>query len=215
MACRAFSIGVQQGAYGVPSQKSAIGVDPSILGTHANECRPTAGTLLCLTSPSNREMYWAGTQDADALNCGGSSLESPRSATVTATTKLNAAPPARPETIRAALWLGDQLDRQADKAVPSVFVSLVTVLPGHGRPWHCLRGLLAPRPAIDTRYVRSRLRSRRRRPAGSSCFWTRCFSFKRTCWPASARSSTSTSCWSCRRKPSAGPATADGRLGKL
>ncbi len=54
----------------------------------------------------------------------------------------------RPETLHPALWLGHQIGRPADDAVPSGFMSLDRELPGGGWPRRALTELLLPHPGI-------------------------------------------------------------------
>jgi protein ImuA len=56
--------------------------------------------------------------------------------------------PPRPELLHPALWLGHQLGRQADAAVPSGFAALDPQLPGGGWPRRALTELLLPHPGI-------------------------------------------------------------------
>ncbi len=67
-------------------------------------------------------------------------------ATVTAA----AAPvaPLRPESLHPALWLGHQLGRHAEAAVPSGFAALDAQLPGRGWPRRALTELLLPHPGV-------------------------------------------------------------------
>ncbi|WP_331653587.1 translesion DNA synthesis-associated protein ImuA [Piscinibacter sp.] len=58
-------------------------------------------------------------------------------------------PPRRaPETLHPALWLGHQLGRQAEQAVPSGFAALDAQLPGGGWPRRVLTELLLPHPGV-------------------------------------------------------------------
>ena len=75
-------------------------------------------------------------------------LGSARSAPTMAMLTPLAEAPARLETLHPALWLGHQLGRQADDAVPSGFASLDAALPGHGWPKRCLSELLVPHAGI-------------------------------------------------------------------
>ena len=54
----------------------------------------------------------------------------------------------RPETLHPALWLGHQLGRHADNAVPSGFAALDAQLPGGGWPRRVLTELLLPHPGV-------------------------------------------------------------------
>ena len=53
-----------------------------------------------------------------------------------------------PETLHPALWLGHQLGRHADNAVPSGFALLDAQLPGGGWPRRVLTELLLPHPGV-------------------------------------------------------------------
>ena len=53
-----------------------------------------------------------------------------------------------PETLHPTLWLGHQLARHADVAVPSGFKVLDAQLPGGGWPRRALTELLLPQPGI-------------------------------------------------------------------
>ena len=53
-----------------------------------------------------------------------------------------------PETLHPTLWLGHQLARHADVAVPSGFKALDAQLPGGGWPRRALTELLLPQPGI-------------------------------------------------------------------
>ena len=53
-----------------------------------------------------------------------------------------------PETLHPTLWLGHQLARHADTAVPSGFKALDAQLPGGGWPRRALTELLLPQPGI-------------------------------------------------------------------
>ena len=75
-------------------------------------------------------------------------LEVARSAPTMAMLTPLAEAPARLETLHPSLWLGHQLGRQADDAVPSGFASLDAALPGHGWPKRCLSELLVPDAGI-------------------------------------------------------------------
>ena len=57
-------------------------------------------------------------------------------------------PPIRPETLHPTLWLGHQLARHADAAIPTGFAALDAQLPGHGWPRRALTELLLPHPGI-------------------------------------------------------------------
>ena len=57
-------------------------------------------------------------------------------------------PVLRPESLHPALWLGHQLGRHADSAVPSGFASLDAQLPGRGWPRRALTELLLPHPGV-------------------------------------------------------------------
>ena len=59
-----------------------------------------------------------------------------------------AAPLPSPETLHPALWLGHQLGRHADRAVPSGFPQLDAQLPGGGWPRRVLTELLLPHPGV-------------------------------------------------------------------
>ena len=54
----------------------------------------------------------------------------------------------RPEALHPALWLGHQLGRHADSAVPSGFAQLDAQLPGRGWPRRALTELLLPHPGV-------------------------------------------------------------------
>ena len=54
----------------------------------------------------------------------------------------------RPESLHPALWLGHQLARHADTAVPTGFAALDGQLPGGGWPRRALTELLLPHPGI-------------------------------------------------------------------
>src|SRR5258705_14008265 len=56
--------------------------------------------------------------------------------------------PPPPETLHPALWLGHQLGRQPDQAVPSGFAALDAELPGGGWPRRGLSGVLLPPPGV-------------------------------------------------------------------
>lgn len=56
--------------------------------------------------------------------------------------------PPPPETLHPALWLGHQLGRQPDQAVPSGFPALDGELPGGGWPRRVLTELLLPHPGV-------------------------------------------------------------------
>ena len=53
-----------------------------------------------------------------------------------------------PETLHPALWLGHQLGRHVDAAVPSGFTLLDAQLPGGGWPRRALTELLLPHPGV-------------------------------------------------------------------
>ena len=53
-----------------------------------------------------------------------------------------------PETLHPSLWLGHQLGRHADNAVPSGFAALDAQLPGGGWPRRVLTELLLPHPGV-------------------------------------------------------------------
>jgi len=53
-----------------------------------------------------------------------------------------------PETLHPALWLGHQLGRHADAAVPTGFTLLDAQLPGGGWPRRVLTELLLPHPGV-------------------------------------------------------------------
>ena len=57
-------------------------------------------------------------------------------------------PVLRPESLHPALWLGHQLGRHADSAVPSGFAPLDAQLPGRGWPRGALTELLLPHPGV-------------------------------------------------------------------
>lgn len=57
-------------------------------------------------------------------------------------------PPIRPENLHPALWLGHQLARHADAAVPTGFEALDAQLPGAGWPRRALTELLLPHPGV-------------------------------------------------------------------
>jgi len=57
-------------------------------------------------------------------------------------------PALRPEALHPALWLGHQLGRHADSAVPSGFAQLDAQLPGRGWPRRALTELLLPHPGV-------------------------------------------------------------------
>jgi protein ImuA len=57
-------------------------------------------------------------------------------------------PVLRPESLHPALWLGHQLGRHADSAVPSGFAPLDAQLPGRGWPRRALTELLLPHPGV-------------------------------------------------------------------
>ncbi|HEY4066780.1 MAG TPA: hypothetical protein VGM74_07780, partial [Burkholderiaceae bacterium] len=56
--------------------------------------------------------------------------------------------PLRPEALHPALWLGHQLGRHADSALPSGFAALDAQLPGRGWPRRALTELLLPHPGV-------------------------------------------------------------------
>jgi protein ImuA len=56
--------------------------------------------------------------------------------------------PLRPESFHPALWLGHQLGRHAEAAIPSGFPALDAQLPGGGWPRRALTELLLPHPGI-------------------------------------------------------------------
>src|SRR5688500_11910891 len=58
------------------------------------------------------------------------------------------APGRAPEALHPALWLGHQLGRQTDQAMPSGFAALDAQLPGGGWPRRVLTELLQPHPGI-------------------------------------------------------------------
>ena len=58
------------------------------------------------------------------------------------------APVPAPETLHPTLWLGHQLARHADAAVPSGFKALDAQLPGGGWPRRALTELLLPHPGV-------------------------------------------------------------------
>ena len=66
----------------------------------------------------------------------------------TSGTALRRPPVIRPETLHPTLWLGHQLGRHADAAVPSGFVPLDAQLPGAGWPRRALTELLLPHPGV-------------------------------------------------------------------
>jgi len=68
--------------------------------------------------------------------------------TVAATVAAAPAPVLRPETLHPALWLGHQLGRHAEAAVPSGFAPLDAQLPGGGWPRRALSELLLPHPGV-------------------------------------------------------------------
>jgi len=53
-----------------------------------------------------------------------------------------------PEALHPALWLGHQLGRHAESAVPSGFAQLDAQLPGRGWPRRALTELLLPHPGV-------------------------------------------------------------------
>ncbi len=57
-------------------------------------------------------------------------------------------PPIRPESLHPTLWLGHQLARHTDAAVPTGFAALDAQLPGAGWPRRALTELLLPHPGI-------------------------------------------------------------------
>ena len=56
--------------------------------------------------------------------------------------------PPVPDALHPALWLGHQLGRQVDAAVPSGFAALDAQLPGGGWPRRVLTELLLPHPGV-------------------------------------------------------------------
>ena len=56
--------------------------------------------------------------------------------------------PISPEALHPALWLGHQLGRHVDAAVPSGFAVLDAQLPGGGWPRRVLTELLLPHPGV-------------------------------------------------------------------
>jgi protein ImuA len=58
------------------------------------------------------------------------------------------APVRAPEALHPALWLGHQLGRQTEQALPSGFAALDAQLPGGGWPRRVLTELLQPHPGI-------------------------------------------------------------------
>jgi len=71
------------------------------------------------------------------------------SAAVATVTPVAAPPQAlSPERLHPALWLGHQLGRHAEAAVPSGFASLDAQLPGGGWPRRALTELLLPHPGV-------------------------------------------------------------------
>jgi protein ImuA len=66
--------------------------------------------------------------------------------------RIDLAPPQRPvirpETLHPTLWLGHQLGRHAEAAVPSGFAPLDAQLPGGGWPRRALTELLLPHPGV-------------------------------------------------------------------
>ena len=58
------------------------------------------------------------------------------------------APVRAPEALHPALWLGHQLGRQPDQALPSGYAALDAQLPGGGWPRRVLTELLQPHPGI-------------------------------------------------------------------
>src|SRR5688572_24572958 len=58
------------------------------------------------------------------------------------------APVRAPEALHPALWLGHQLGRQVDRALPSGFAALDAQLPGGGWPRRVLTELLQPHTGI-------------------------------------------------------------------
>src|SRR5512141_2939806 len=54
----------------------------------------------------------------------------------------------RPESLHPALWLGHQMARHADAAVPTGFPVLDAQLPGAGWPRRALTELLLPHPGV-------------------------------------------------------------------
>jgi len=57
-------------------------------------------------------------------------------------------PPLAPETLHPALWLGHQVGRVVEQAVPSGFSALDRELPGGGWPRRVLTELLLPHPGV-------------------------------------------------------------------
>jgi protein ImuA len=56
--------------------------------------------------------------------------------------------PAIPENLRSVLWLGHQMERSVDPALPSGFAVLDAQLPGGGWPRRVLTELLLPHPGV-------------------------------------------------------------------
>ena len=80
----------------------------------------------------------------------------------------SAAPPKvlRPESLHPALWLGHQLGRHAESAVPSGFAPLDAQLPGRGWPRRALTELLCLIPASAKSACWPRASSPHSAPAG-------------------------------------------------
>ena len=57
-------------------------------------------------------------------------------------------PPLSPEALHPALWLGHQIGRTAERALPSGFAGLDAQLPGGGWPRRALTELLLPHPGV-------------------------------------------------------------------
>ncbi len=57
-------------------------------------------------------------------------------------------PPPIPESLRALVWRGHQMERLVDRAVPSGFAALDAQLPGGGWPRRVLTELLLPHPGV-------------------------------------------------------------------
>jgi len=86
--------------------------------------------------------------DAMPLAVSRSDLSSPsRQAFGTAAVRPPVCVPA-PETLHPALWLGHQLGRHTDHAVPRGFAALDAQLPGGGWPRRALTELLLPHPGV-------------------------------------------------------------------
>ena len=56
--------------------------------------------------------------------------------------------PEIPESLRAVVWRGHQMERSADRAVPSGFAEIDAQLPGGGWPRRVLTELLLPHPGV-------------------------------------------------------------------